>query len=189
MNADSPVLVLNAHRHPIDVTRVSHAISLLIEESAYVLDGGRAYDWTKWIAVAPGPRVLRSPSISVNIPHVIVCPDRHEVHWHTPALTKVNLWIRDRGICQYTGRSLFRGTGNMDHVVPQADGGPTSWEHCVLCDRELSTWKAARRPQQCGLRLLRDPAPPAPTPIPYQFFGKPLPPAWKPFFAANRITA
>lgn len=176
-----PVLVLNSHRHPIDVTRASHAVSLLMEDSAYALDGGVRYDWKHWFAMAPRELVLRSPSVQVNIPAVIVCPERKDVHWHRPALTRRNLWVRDGGVCQYRGVRLARPNGNMDHVIPESRGGETSWENCVLCDSELNTWKAARRPEECGLRLLKAPMAPAPTPIPYPYFDGSMPGTWLPY--------
>ena len=64
------------------------------------------------------------------------------------------------GVCQYTGKKLSVGEGNIDHVVPRSRGGDSSWNNCVLSHREINARKADRLPQEAGLRLLRSPVVP-----------------------------
>ncbi|MGB0775744.1 MAG: HNH endonuclease, partial [Akkermansiaceae bacterium] len=84
---------------------------------------------------------------------------------HRPKLSARNIWLRDGGKCQYTGRSLKRGEGNIDHVMPQSRGGSTSWENCVLACRKINTRKADRTPSEAGLTLIRHPEKPRAVPI------------------------
>lgn len=54
-------------------------------------------------------------------------------------LSRYNLFIRDDGRCQYTGKKLewdhpeeeFRAS--VDHVIPVSYGGRTEWRNLVLC--------------------------------------------------------
>jgi 5-methylcytosine-specific restriction endonuclease McrA len=74
------------------------------------------------------------------------------------------IWERDGGICQYTGRKLTPAEGNIDHVVPLARGGATTWDNCVLADRKVNSRKADRLPHEAGLRLRKTPAAPRAVP-------------------------
>jgi 5-methylcytosine-specific restriction endonuclease McrA len=89
----------------------------------------------------------------VRVPTVIVAVNFAKVPLCHPRLGARGIWERDGGVCQYTGRKLSPKEGNIDHVVPLSRGGRTSWENCVLADREVNSRKADRLPQEAGLRL------------------------------------
>ena len=82
-----------------------------------------------------------------------------------PSLNARNIWQRDNGRCQYTGRRLAPGEGNIDHVLPRSRGGETSWENCVLADASVNTRKADRTPGEAGLRLKSRPMEPRAVPV------------------------
>jgi hypothetical protein len=58
---------------------------------------------------------------------------------------------------------------NLDHVVPRALGGLTTWENVVCACIECNRRKGGRCPEEAGMRLRR----------------KPRRPAWTPFIARN----
>ena len=72
--------------------------------------------------------------------------------------------MRDGNTCQYCGRELPRTELNLDHVVPRAQGGRTTWENVVCCCVDCNLSKGARTPEQAGLKLLKAPVRPRWTP-------------------------
>jgi 5-methylcytosine-specific restriction endonuclease McrA len=72
--------------------------------------------------------------------------------------------MRDANTCQYCGEELPRAELNLDHVVPRAQGGRTTWENVVCCCIDCNLSKGARTPVQAGLKLLKTPVRPRWTP-------------------------
>lgn len=82
-----------------------------------------------------------------------------------PGFSLSAIWERDRGICQYTGKVLKPGEGNIDHVVPKAQGGGTTWKNCVLSSMEVNSSKGNRLPKDANLKLIRPPEKPKAVPV------------------------
>jgi hypothetical protein len=108
-----------------------------------------------------GEKSIQTPNIDSLLLLLVIC------FWREAPETAVGpdlragkrgmILERDGGICQYTGRKLAPGEGNIDHVLPRSRGGAWSWENCVLSHRSLNEKKADRLPHEAGLRLLRKP--------------------------------
>lgn len=166
------VLVLNRNWQAISITTTAQAFGQMATDAATGLDI-QHQDWmlpVKWDTWLGLP--VREEDISigtarglVRAPTVIVLSRYAEVPIHRPKLSARNIWLRDGGRCQYTGKSLNRGEGNIDHIIPQSRGGSTSWENCVLSCRKINTRKADRTPQEAGLTLIRKPERPRAVPI------------------------
>ena len=75
-------------------------------------------------------------------------------------ISRENIYLRDQGRCGYCGRHMSRASATYDHVIPRAQGGQSSWGNlvlaCVFCNKS----KAARTPEQAGMRLRETPAKP-----------------------------
>ncbi|WP_114906994.1 HNH endonuclease [Ornithinimicrobium murale] len=73
--------------------------------------------------------------------------------------------VRDHHQCAYCGRPQAKvetpppGTPaiTVDHVVPRAHGGQSTWENCVAACWICNWDKADRTPEQAGLVLLWEP--------------------------------
>lgn len=166
------VLVLNRNWQAISVTTPAQAFGQMAGDSATGLDIQQLdwmvpVDWNRWLTLA-----VREQDISigtargpVRAPTVIVLSRFADVPIHRPRFSARNLWLRDGGRCQYTGRMLNREEGNIDHILPQSRGGATSWENCVLACRKINTRKADRTPSEAGLHLIREPKTPRAVPI------------------------
>ena len=85
-----------------------------------------------------------------------------------------NIYMRDGNTCQYCGQELPRTELNLDHVVPRAQGGRTTWENVVCCCIDCNLSKGARTPEQAGLKLLKAPVRPRWTPTFRTNGGRPL---------------
>lgn len=67
--------------------------------------------------------------------------------------SKTNVLRRDHYRCAYCGR-----TGRtIDHVLPRAQGGETTWLNCVAACLKCNGDKADRTPEQAGMRLEIEP--------------------------------
>jgi len=84
---------------------------------------------------------------------------------YKPKFSLKNIYQRDKGICQYSGKRLQPSQASIDHVVPQSKGGPTSWENCVLAERHLNSLKGDKSVTEAGLKLRRQPFEPQAVPI------------------------
>jgi 5-methylcytosine-specific restriction endonuclease McrA len=79
--------------------------------------------------------------------------------------SRINIFARDSFTCQYCGRRPPRSELNLDHVVPRALGGRSTWENVVASCVECNRRKGGRTPEQAGLRLTRLPSRPRWTPL------------------------
>ncbi len=120
--------------------------------------------WADWLtlAVREQDRAVRTVRGELRVPTVVVAANYARVPMRRRSFSGRALWERDGGVCQYTGRRLKVGEGNIDHVVPRSRGGRTDWENCVLAHREVNSRKANKTPAEAGLVLLRKPAMPKP---------------------------
>ena len=158
------VLVLNRNWQAIDTATPVEVFGQLASNSATGLDI-RGKDWmvpVKWedwlqLPVREGDFSIGTARGPVRVPTVVVLSRFDRVPMKRPKFSLRGLWFRDGGRCQYTGRVLGPGEGDIDHVVPQSRGGETTWENCVLSDRMVNNKKADRTPREAGLRLQSEP--------------------------------
>jgi len=72
-----------------------------------------------------------------------------------------NIFIRDKGACQYCNKKLSFDFSTVDHVIPRSKGGRSTWDNLVLCCAPCNTRKGNRKPTDVGLKLLSMPRNPA----------------------------
>ncbi len=140
-----PVLVLNASYEPINVCGARRAIVL-------VLKGVASAEETSAHTVSAARQHL-------SIPSVIRLLEYRRIPHQTRALSRKNILMRDRHICQYCQRTGHHSPLTLDHVVPRSRGGDTSWENLVACCHDCNNRKGNRTPEESGMRLARAPRP------------------------------
>jgi len=64
------------------------------------------------------------------------------------------LFNRDMHICAYCGDSYKTRDLEMEHVTPECQEGPTSWENLVTSCHWCNQKKGGRTPEQAGMELL-----------------------------------
>ena len=161
------VLILNRHWQAIHVKTPAEAFSMMASGAATGLDIAddgnmtpvRWSDWLK-LPVRPTDTSIGTVRGHVRVPTVMVLARYDKVPKRKPSFSARSLWERDGGVCQYTGRKLKPGEGNVDHIVPRSRGGGTTWQNCVIADKKVNTRKADRLPHEAGLRLIRVPQEP-----------------------------
>ncbi len=172
-----PTLVLNRNWQPIQVATVARALVMLYAGNVRVVDPRdyQTYDWSDWSRLRPtdDEHMIRTMSSPLRVPEVIVLAQYDGLPGTTVPFSRRNIYRRDRHTCQYCGSQPTVEDLTIDHVVPRAQGGGSSWENCVLACFECNRLKADRTPQQAKMRLRRPPKRPAWKPI-YAWQCKPI---------------
>ena len=73
------------------------------------------------------------------------------------AFNRRNVYLRDKGRCQYCGLRVPSNAFDFEHVVPKAQGGRTRWENIVIACIPCNQRKGNRTPRQAGMRLRSKP--------------------------------
>ncbi|AUC51736.1 MAG: HNH endonuclease [Sagittula sp.] len=142
-----PALVLNADYRPLSY----YPLSLWTWQEAV-----KAKFLDRVDIVAEYDEVVRSPSMSIRIPSVVVLKDFVKPQKRV-AFTRFNLFLRDEFRCQYCGT---KAELTFDHVIPRARGGITSWENVVAACAPCNLRKGSRSLRQSGLSLRKVPRQP-----------------------------
>lgn len=171
------VLVLNRNWQAINTRTPAEAFCQMATDTATALDiqendsryAGQMVPtkWEDWqqLPVRDGDASVGTARGPIRVPTVIVVANFAKVPKKRPKFNSRNIWERDGGRCQYTGRNLRPGEGNIDHVVPRSRGGATDWENCVLASRDVNSRKADRTPEEAGMKLLQKPKTPPEVPV------------------------
>jgi len=186
------VLVLNRNWQAINITTPAMAFCQMSTDVATGMDiCGMEHmvptRWSDWLEldVREDDCSIGTSSGRIRVPTVVVLARFNKVPMKRPKFSLRNLWERDGGRCQYTGKPLAPGEGNIDHVLPRSRGGATSWENCVVADRKVNTRKADKTPKEAGLRLLNQPRTPREVPVTLMLKNQHGISDWDPFLPAG----
>jgi len=161
------VLVLNKHWQAIGTKSPLEAISMMYTNTATGLnidhDNMQPLSWKQWIELPYSEKAgyIHTVSLKVQVPKVIILCKYSKVPMKRPKLSKKNVWKRDNYTCQYTGKKIKDGEGNIDHVVPRSKGGKSDWGNLVLACKDVNSRKGDLTPEQAGLKLIKIPTVPA----------------------------
>lgn len=168
------VLVLNVVYRPIAVTNWQDAITMVYSGRAELVE-------------VYADRNIRSASQDWPMPCVVrfLRKRTSKIFKCDPRFTRKNVWIRDKGTCQYCGKSVVLHRFTFDHVVPRSRVGKTDWANIVTACNPCNQRKEARTPQEAGMTLLRTPTMPNVLPVVNES-NDPLrigdvPDLWKPY--------
>jgi 5-methylcytosine-specific restriction endonuclease McrA len=119
----------------------------------------QALKWKEWISlpIRSCDFEIRTSKLTIRVPTVLVCSRYSDMPKKKYSLTKNNIWVRDNGICQYTGKKLDKQEANVDHPMPKSRGGQSTWTNMVLCHKDLNSKKGSKTPEEAGLKLIREP--------------------------------
>ncbi len=143
-----PALVLNADYRPLSY----YPLSLWPWQEAV-----KAAFLDRVVIVAEYDQVVRSPSVELRIPSVVVLREYVKPKRRV-AFTRFNLFLRDAFQCQYCGAT---GELTFDHVIPRSAGGVTSWENVVAACSSCNLHKGSRSLRQARMRLRKPPRRPS----------------------------
>lgn len=165
---NSKVLVLNRTFVPVHITTVKRAMALLYTGIAKALDREyRLFDFQTWseLSLLDGEEGIRTVNKVIKVPRVIVLTRYDKFPRRIVRFSRYNIFLRDKNRCQYCGRKLPKYELTIDHVIPRARGGKTTWENVVLCCIICNRRKGGRVPEEAGMRLIRKPGKPKWSPL------------------------
>lgn len=125
----SDVLLLNSDYNPISVLPLSvigwqHAVKLYFLDRVTVVE-----EYDDW--------VIHSENFEMKVPSVCVTKDYF--HFKKSAkFSRSNMFLRDMYQCQYCGEVFDHKDLTLDHVIPRANGGKTTWENSVTACRDCN---------------------------------------------------
>ena len=170
-----PTLVLNRNWQPVNVATVARALVLLWNESARVVDplDYQTFDWNDWSQLRPreGDAFVQTIRFQVRVPEVVTLTEYDRLPTAAVSFSRRNIFKRDKYVCQYCGNQPGTDELTIDHVIPRAQGGVSTWDNCVLACMECNKAKADRTPQQAGMMIRTDP----------------VRPKWKPLYAEHSL--
>lgn len=172
---ERPTLVLNRNWQPVNVATVGRALTLLWNESARVVDPHdyQMYTWQDWSQLAPceGEPFIQAIRLRLRVPEVVALTEFDRLPEAAVSFSRRNIFKRDHYTCQYCNVQPGSDELTIDHVVPRAQSGVSSWTNCVLACLSCNKRKADRTPDQAGMRLRK----------------QPVRPTWKPLYASPSV--
>ena len=142
----TPVLVLNASYEPINICGARRALVLVLKGVARTEEEQGA--------------TLHAQSLRIAMPSVIRLLEYRRIPHQTRALSRKNILLRDRNMCQYCQIVLTAGELTLDHVLPRSRGGLSTWENLVACCHDCNRRKGNQLLHELSdMKLLREPRP------------------------------
>lgn len=167
-------LVLDQSFQPIARVSWQRAITLLFNNKIEIVE---EYE----------DKEIRSVSVSFKMPSIVrflhaVKRKRKQVKF-----SRENVYLRDKGRCQYCSNRVARAESTYDHVLPKSKGGKTTWDNIVISCKGCNQKKANRTPEQAKMALKTKPIRPKSLPNSNIFtltWDRSMPPSWKDFLAS-----
>ncbi len=144
-NFERKVLVLDSRFEPVKVVSLEIGFVLLYTQRAET--------------VIESERTIRTVARTYEVPWIIRllgCSPRHR-RQSAPRFSRQNVYLRDSFSCQYCSWTGPLSNLTLDHLIPCARGGRTTWENIVTACRQCNMRKGARTPEECGIRLKKLP--------------------------------
>jgi 5-methylcytosine-specific restriction endonuclease McrA len=164
---DAHVLVLNKSYLPVHVTTIKRAFCLLYAGIAKAVNAQyETFDYESWsqITIERNDETIGLVDRVIKVPRVILLLAYDRVPKRRVRFSRYNIFARDKSICQYCGHRFSRSELNLDHVVPRAQGGTSTWENVVCSCHECNRRKGGKTPGEARMRLITQPRKPAWTP-------------------------
>ncbi len=157
---NAAVLVLNRVYQPIHVITFRRAFCMLYQGVARAMDRRyQLYNFESWsqLSAEVHDETIRTVDRIIRVPRVIVLAVYDRIPNSRVRFSRYNIYARDRNTCQYCGERMSARDLNLDHVVPRAHGGRTTWENVVCSCVPCNLRKGGRTPDAAGMHLLRRP--------------------------------
>lgn len=167
-------LILNQNYSPMGTIPWQRAIVLLFESKAEIVEEYK--------------QEVRSVSKRFKMPAVIRLLKWIKTKFKSIRFNKTNVYIRDRGCCQYCKTYVSREESTFDHVIPKSRGGKTDWDNIVTCCYDCNQAKDCRTPTEAKMTLLGKPGKPTHLSLDMSLkmnYNKLVPESWKEYMGLN----
>jgi 5-methylcytosine-specific restriction endonuclease McrA len=143
MSLNRLVLVLNASYEPINICAARRALKLVFKGAA-VVEEVTAF-------------TVRTAKIHIPVPSVVRLLQYRRMPRQNRAVSRKGIILRDGGTCQYCREKLPVKNLTLDHVIPRARGGDSTWENLAACCFACNNRKGNRTPSEAGMALAKPP--------------------------------
>jgi 5-methylcytosine-specific restriction endonuclease McrA len=145
-------LLLNADYSPLHFISNLRAFIMVHKGKAEIIDiAGKPSTWSSYI---------KTSTAEVESPATVRLLSRVTRKWFSPRFRKSAIYSRDNWSCQYCGEGLCKSNATIDHVMPRAKGGQTSWKNCVASCKNCNRIKGCKTPLEANMPLLTQPIEP-----------------------------
>ncbi len=180
----SNVLVLNKSFLPVHITSLKRAFILLYQGVAKAVDENyRTFAFDSWqdISVLDKTQSVGLVNKFIRVPRVILLINYDKIPKRYIKFSRANIFLRDKNKCQYCGKEFKKNDLNLDHVIPRAYGGISSWENIVCSCIKCNRIKGGRTPEEAKMKLTRKPKKPEWSPYYHISLTNILYKEWMPF--------
>lgn len=148
----SEVLVLNAAFLPVEVISARDAIISLYQNKSFT--------------VVESDKVMRSPSITFKVPHVISLLKHKKIPKRKVGYSSLKVLYRDDLTCQYCGKKFKVNDLTIDHIIPKSRWKEvkrtskrnwTTWLNCVCACKWCNNKKGNDLLNETNMKLIRKP--------------------------------
>lgn len=140
-------LVLDPKFNPIDRVTWQRALSLFFMGKVEIIE---EYE----------DRFIRSVTVCFKAPSIIRFLRGIRSKRRAIKFSRDNVYMRDKGRCQYCNHKVTRAQATYDHVLPKSRKGKTEWTNIVIACMECNQAKSHRTPDEAKMKLLSIPVRP-----------------------------
>lgn len=141
-------LLLSSSYQVLNFITEQRAIKLVFKDRVEILDSWQ----DEYIVWASG---------SMPHPSIIRLKNGFVPNFYKGGFSRNAVIRRDRNTCQYCAKRLTASQITIDHIVPRAKGGLTSFSNCVVCCKSCNSKKGDMLLEEVGMVLLRKPVSPS----------------------------
>jgi 5-methylcytosine-specific restriction endonuclease McrA len=140
--SNAAVLVLNSSFEPISIRSARRALTLVVKDRAVIQE-----------------HTGREVAKGIMFPSVIRLKEFRYIPIRPQIVSRKNIFLRDRNICQYCWKHFSTAELTLDHIMPRSRGGKDTWVNLCACCQKCNKFKADRTPEEAGMTLLHTPRP------------------------------
>ena len=159
------ILVLNKSYAAIHIIDWRKAMTLICQDAARPMDRDFvAYDFEDWLEFSNTTNdypVVATVSRKIAIPEIIVLRKFDRLPSREVKYSRQTLFERDKYTCGYCGKVFDKKDLTVDHILPRAQGGITSWKNTISACFQCNSTKADKTPEQAGMKLKFKPTKPS----------------------------
>lgn len=166
MKKKTDVLVLNKKGDPIHIIDWQKAMSLMFQESVKSYDRDFIqYCYKDWLVFSEmcsdDYPTVGTVSGKIIIPEIVILQKYDRLPTRDVKYSRQTLFERDHFTCAYCGGVYDKKKLTIDHILPRAQGGKTTWMNTITACFTCNNVKADKTPEQSNMHLRYKPRKPA----------------------------